>query len=321
MGELPFHYEVELPLAAADALASLRVGEFRVLANNRKLLQGFGAGLGVADLDVALRWLDKLDKIGAAGVRAGLEGDGLTAAQADAFLELAAISTPDAVELASRARAVADAAGTGGPLFEEGLGQLAALLRGAAGRRPGAVVADLRIARGLDYYTGTVYETAWLGHEALGSVCSGGRYDSLASDGGRAYPGVGLSIGVTRLVSRIIAEGLLAPSRLSPAAVLVAVADEADRDAAAAVAALFRSRGIAAEVSPTAAKFGKQIRHADRLGIPFVWFPGDGIGRLEGEVKDIRSGEQVPADAATWAPPAEDLAVRVAPPGPVVDQG
>jgi histidyl-tRNA synthetase len=189
---------------------------------------------------------------------------------------------------------------------------LGALLTAAQRRAPGVVVADLRIARGLDYYTGSVYETIWLGHESLGSVCSGGRYDSLARAGNQTYPGVGLSIGVSRLVSRILADGLLVPSRLSPAAVLVAVVDEADRTASDNVAAKLRSRGIPADVAPTAAKFGKQLKHADRRGIPFVWFPGT---RPDGgdQVKDIRSGEQADASADTWAPPPEDLAVSFGP--------
>src|SRR5690606_3674943 len=119
---------------------------------------------------------------------------------------------------------------------------------------PGLVVADLRIARGLDYYTGTVYETVLAGHEDLGSICSGGRYDNLASTGERRYPGVGLSIGVTRLLSRLFGAGLVRSSRPVPTAVLVALPDEESRPAANRLAASFRARGIATEVAPSAAK-------------------------------------------------------------------
>jgi histidyl-tRNA synthetase len=154
------------------------------------------------------------------------------------------------------------------------------------------VEADLRIARGLDYYTGTVYETFLLGHPEFGAVCSGGRYDELASDGVRAYPGVGVSIGVTRLMGLIVSRGLATASRSTPAAVLVAVNDEASRPRC--------------EVAPAAAKFGKQIRYADRRGIPFVWFPARDAEAVD-EVKDIRTGEQQPADERAWSPPAEDL--------------
>ena len=161
-------------------------------------------------------------------------------------------------------------------------------------------MADLKIARGLDYYTGTVYESFMAGAEDLGSVCSGGRYDSLASNGKRTFPGVGISIGLSRLLSRVIADELVEVSRAVPTAVLVAVPDEEHRAASDAVADALRRRGIATDVAPTAAKFGKQIKFADKRGIPFVWFPG--AQGEEDSVKDIRSGEQTPADAQTWVP-------------------
>jgi histidyl-tRNA synthetase len=142
-----------------------------------------------------------------------------------------------------------------------------------------------------------------IGHEDLGSVCSGGRYDSLVADGKKTYPGVGLSIGVSRIISRLISRGLVVPSRRVPTCVLVAVNDETERRHAEKTAMTLRKRGIPADVSPGSQKFGKQIRFADRRGIPYVWFTTD-----EGEqVKDIRSGEQTPADPATWEPAAEDL--------------
>ena len=174
------------------------------------------------------------------------------------------------------------------------------------------LIADLKIARGLDYYTGSVYETVLVGHEELGSICSGGRYDSLASDGSTTYPGVGLSIGVSRLVSRLLGAGLVAATRDVPSAVVVAVTDEETRGRSEAVAAALRARGVPVEVAPSAAKFGKQIRYADRRRVPFVWFPGAGEDGSD-QVKDIRSGEQVPADAASWLPPAPDLHSRVVP--------
>jgi histidyl-tRNA synthetase len=185
------------------------------------------------------------------------------------------------------------------------------LLEAARAQQPGTVVADLRIARGLDYYTGSVYETTLVGHESLGSICSGGRYDALVSDGGRSYPGVGMSVGVTRLVSRLLREQLVRASRPVPTAVLVAVADETHRPASDAVAQALRARGVPTEVAPVAARFGKQIRHADRRGIPYVWFPG--ADEQPDEVKDIRSGEQVAADPTTWEIPAADLLPVVGP--------
>ena len=187
-------------------------------------------------------------------------------------------------------------------LLEEGLDELVRLVEGANALIPGSVVADLKIARGLDYYTGSVYESVLVGHEDLGSICSGGRYDSLVSDGKRAYPGVGLSIGVSRLVSRLIGRATVSATRKVPTCVLIAVNDEGARAAATATAMKLRRRGIPTDVSPTAAKFGKQIKFADRRGIPFVWFSTD-----EGEqVKDIRTGEQVEADPDAWVPESSD---------------
>ncbi|MHA7133068.1 histidine--tRNA ligase [Oerskovia turbata] len=320
-GELPYHFEVELPLVMAEALGELRsigVPEVRILVNNRKVAEGFYRGLGLDDVEGVLRGIDKLDKIGPDKVAALLVAEaGATEAQAAACLALAAISGSDA-SVAERVRALAAEHGVTSELLEEGLRELSALIEAAAVRAPGVVVADLKIARGLDYYTGSVYETVLVGHEQLGSICSGGRYDTLASDGANTYPGVGLSIGVSRLVSRLLSAGLVRSTRSVPSAVVVAVTSEETRPASDAVAVALRSRGIPVEVAPSAAKFGKQIKFADRRGIPFVWFPA-GIG-ADGEVvahqvKDIRSGEQVAADPTTWTPVEEDLWPRVVPAG------
>ncbi|MEV7961124.1 histidine--tRNA ligase [Oerskovia paurometabola] len=320
-GELPYHFEVELPLVMAEALGELRsigVPEVRILVNNRKVAEGFYRGLGLDDVEGVLRSIDKLDKIGPDKVAALLVAEtGATPEQAAACLALAAISGSDA-SVAERVRALAAEHGVTSEQLEEGLRELSALIDAAAVRAPGVVVADLKIARGLDYYTGSVYETVLVGHEQLGSICSGGRYDTLASDGANTYPGVGLSIGVSRLVSRLLSAGLVRSTRSVPSAVVVAVTSEETRPASDAVAVALRSRGIPVEVAPSAAKFGKQIKFADRRGIPFVWFPA-GIG-ADGEVvahqvKDIRSGEQVAADPAVWVPSAEDLWPRVVPAG------
>jgi histidyl-tRNA synthetase len=145
--------------------------------------------------------------------------------------------------------------------------------------------------------------------DQVGSICSGGRYDQLASDGRTSYPGVGISLGITRMLVPLLSRGLLDGSRSVPSVVLVALPDDASRPACDAIADALRARGIAAEVSESAAKYGRQIRYAERRGIPFVWFP---LGRENGhEVKDIRQGNQVPADPATWRPPTVDLRPRV----------
>ena len=311
-GALPLHYDVETPLIMHEALSALPIPAITIHVSNRKVAQGFYQSVGIGDdrLVEVLRVVDKLDKIGPDRVAAELVGAvGATRAQAEAALRLATVTGTEPDDLRARVLAALDGAEPGG-LLTAGLDELEALLRTAARRRPGAVVADLKIARGLDYYTGTVYESFMAGHEDLGSVCSGGRYDSLASTGKRTFPGVGISIGLSRLLSRVVGAGLVEVSRAVPTAVLVAVTDEEHRAASDAVADALRARGIAADVAPTAAKFGKQIRFADRRGIPFVWFTG--AGGAPDSVKDIRSGEQVDADAATWMPADRaDLAPRL----------
>ncbi|GAB2577108.1 histidine--tRNA ligase [Microlunatus antarcticus] len=309
-GALPAHFDVELPLVTLAALERLHVdlGLPPVLmrVNNRMLAQGFYRGLGIEDTVAVLRQVDKLDKIGPDKVADLLVSDvGVTPAQAQACVRLASISSADA----SFVDAV-QALGVTDPMLDEGLALLADVVRTASEHVPGRIVADLKIARGLDYYTGTVYETELVGYERTGSISSGGRYDSLASDGKTTYPGVGLSIGVTRLLVPLLGAGVLRATRSVPTAVVVAVTSEDQRPAANTVAARLRARGIPTEVAPEAAKFGRQIRYADRRGIPYVWFGAGPDGGAD-EVKDIRSGDQVPADAATWEPPAEDLHPRV----------
>ena len=303
-GELPFRYDVELALVIAEALGALPIPDFRIRVNNRKLAEGFYRGIGLTDTAGVLRSIDKLEKIGAERVAELLRDElGATDEQAQAALALASIRTED-TSFVEQVRAL----GVRDDLLEEGLAELAEVIAEAGRRAPGRVLADLSIARGLDYYTGTVYETVLVGHEQLGSICSGGRYDALASKGSRTFPGVGLSIGVTRLVSRILSQGFAEASRSVPTAVLVTLTDDGSWSAAQDVAAQLRARGISVEVAAKAEKFGKQIKYADRRGIPFVWFTSeDGTH----EVKDIRSGDQVPADPAAWMPPAEDLAPQV----------
>ena len=204
---------------------------------------------------------------------------------------------------------VAEKPSAGEGSLEEGIAELNGVVAQINAAVPDTASADLSIARGLDYYTGTVIETFLDGHENLGSICSGGRYESLVAGGG--FPGMGMSIGVSRLVGRMLSQGLAVATRAVPTAVLVAVVDEEARFASDEIAARLRARGIPTEVSPSAAKYGKQIQMADRKGIPFVWFPGEDREDGAGEVKDIRSGDQVVANADVWTPPAEDLKPRV----------
>lgn len=302
---LAAHHDVEIPLVMLEALENLHnaVGLPPVLmrVNNRQLAEGFYRGLGIEDTAAVLQRVDKLEKIGATAVVESLAEIGLDEPRAAKVVALARIRTADD-SFVDQVRAL----GVSHELLDQGLELLTAVVTAARDAVPGRLVADLSIARGLDYYTGTVYETALVGYESMGSISSGGRYDSLATDGKQTYPGVGISLGVSRMLVPMLAKGRLVASRSVPTAVLVAVNDEETRGEADAVARALRARGIPTEVAPRADKFGKQIRHADRRGIPYVWFGG-----MDGEVKDIRSGDQLGANALSWQPPADDLTVRV----------
>jgi histidyl-tRNA synthetase len=308
--ELPFHHDVEVTRVMVDALTRLDfLPAFRLQVNNRKLIQGFYTGLGVpvgdGGTDEVMRVVDKLDKLPAEKVRQMLVAEaGLAPETAERVLGLATIRASDESFVDDVRRL-----GVEDPLLDEGLAELAELVRSCAdlvGERV-QVVADLSIARGLDYYTGTVFETRLDGYESLGSICSGGRYDALASDGRTTYPGVGISLGVSRVVVPLLARTGLTASRSVPSAVLVALTDEDSRAESNAVAAALRARDVPCEVAAGAQRFGKQIRYAERRGIPYVWFR-----TAEGhQVKDIRTGEQVDADPSTWAPPTADLRPQV----------
>ncbi len=299
---LAYHHDIEVARVMVQALAGLDfLPGFRLQVNNRKLIQGFYAGIGVEVVDDVMRIMDKLDKIGADRTRGLLMSEAsLTSEQSDLCLRLASIrATDDSFVADVRNLGVTNA------LMDEGLAELAALVQGCAPLVTDRVrvEADLSIARGLDYYTGTVFETRLDGFESLGSICSGGRYDSLATDGRTTYPGVGISLGVSRLLVPLLNRGDLGATRAVPSVVLIILTDEASRAASDDLAEVLRARGIACEVAASPQKFGKQIRYAERRGIPYVWFSSD-----DGDqVKDIRSGEQVPADPHAWLPPIEDL--------------
>lgn len=307
--ELPLFYDAEMPLLLHEVLASLPIPPVRILINNRKVLEGFYRGLGVADdrIQPTLRAVDKLGKAGEEGVRQMLtEQAGLSADRADRCLQLARINGSTAAVVDEVA-----ALGVSGELLETGLEELRVVMEAVGELPEGSAAADLSIARGLDYYTGTVYEGVMQGHESLGSVCSGGRYDNLASIGeARKFPGVGVSIGVSRLLGYLFGRQMLRGSRATPSCVLVALPSEELRGLSNQVARKLRRRDVACEVHHRPVKYGKQIRYAERKGIPFVWFPQpDDSGQQQ--VRDIRSGQQVPADPNQWSPPDEDRRVRI----------
>jgi histidyl-tRNA synthetase len=300
-GNLPLYFDGEMPILLHAVMSSLPIPPVTIMVNNRKLMEGFYRGLGIEDIQTVLRIVDKLSKIGPAEVKSQLmKAVEVPESVAEKCLELAKIQRPDA-------SFEADVRGLGveHPLLDEGIAELSFVMKMLERLPKGAAVANLSIARGLDYYTGTVYEGILEGHESLGSVCSGGRYDNLIEGGRHTYPGVGVSIGLTRILVPFFAKGLLPSVRNTPTCVLVALVSEEGREKSMEVAESLRSRGIAAEVYHLPQKFGKQIRYAERKGIPFVWFPGMESNQ-EHEVRDIRSGEQTTAEAAHWNPPEVD---------------
>lgn len=304
---LPVRVDAEIVIVMAKALARLPVPKVEIRMNNRSIVEGFYRALGIEDIPGVLRMVDKLPKIGSSGVKEMLVEARFDGKVIDGVLALASVSGSEE-DIRDQVEQVAGKHGGGEAkdAVQVGIGELVEVLTIVNGALPGVAIADLSVARGLDYYTGSVVETFLKGHKDLGSICSGGRYDSLVAGGG--YPGVGMSVGVSRLVARILQAGLAAPTRSTPTAVYVAVAFEEDRSHSESIADRLRIRGIPTEVSPTAAKYGKQIQAADRKGIPFVWFPGEGD---DGEIKDIRSGAQAEADADRWTPPREDLKPRL----------
>ena len=282
-GTLSLHFDAELPLIVHEVFAALpEIPPVTVRFNNRKLVEGFMRGLGVEEVTPVMRALDKLDKRGPERVAEDLRELG---APADKLLELGRM----------KGDVVAGVRGLGvrHELLDEGLEELAFVIEAVKGTR---VVPDLSIVRGLDYYTGTVYEAVMEGHEGVGAICSGGRYDNLVEGGRDKLPGNGVSIGVTRILGRLFGQGALTTGPSTPTLVLVTLASEEARPAAAQVARELRGRGVPTEVFHEPVKFGKQISYADGKGIPYVWFPE------EGEVKDLRSGEQRAATVEEFRP-------------------
>jgi len=304
---LPLHFDAEIPLVLHQVLSALPIPKVEIHVNNRKLIEGFYRGIGIEDVAAVLRTVDKLAKIGAEGVFKILtERVGLDPVQASQCLALADIHSAD-TSFADQVRAL----GVEHPLLDEGISELSFVIESAAHLPEGAVQADLALARGLDYYTGTVYESFFVDNPEVGAVCSGGRYDNLASGGKERFPGVGLSVGLTRILGILFDQGKLTVTRPTPTCVLVALASEDKRAESTEVAAALRARGVNCEVFHERKAFGKQIKYASRRKIPYVWFPAGASKERVHRLRDIRTGEQFDVDPASWMPPEADLLPRV----------
>ena len=309
-GALDILNEAEIPTIIYDTFTRLGLHRFRIRVNNRKVLNGFFTILGLSEQagDV-LRTIDKLDKIGADKVRALLTDTcGVTAEQADEILRFIACPGTSADKLAFleqyRGR---------NETFDTGLDEL----RTVVGYLPAFGVPeenfelDLTIARGLDYYTGTVYETVLLDHPEVGSICSGGRYDDLAGYyTNKSLPGVGISIGLTRLFYILQEQNMISDAVLTaPADVLILPMTD-DLSAAVSLASMLRAGGLRVQLYSEKKKFKAKIGYADKLGIPFVIFLGeDEIAQNVCALKNMVTGEQ---EAVTQAAALETIRAEIA---------
>ena len=303
-GKLDILNEAEIPAIIYKVFRGFGLSRFQIRVNNRKILSGFYAMLGLSEMsgDI-MRTVDKLDKIGAEKVRVILlEDRGLTGEQADEILKFIAITGSNAEVLA----ALEGYAGRN-EMFDQGLSELKAVTANLAafGVPEENFAVDLTIARGLDYYTGTVYETTLLDHPEIGSVCSGGRYDNLAgyyTD--KPLPGVGISIGLTRLFYVLDEQGLLNPALPSAPADALVLPMTQSPAAAIAVAETIRSAGLRVQLYGEQKKFKQKMAYANKLEVPFAVLLGeDEIAEGVCSVKNMQSGEQVklsPTEAAAY---------------------
>ncbi len=292
-GKLDITNEAEIPAIIYQTFTSLGLKRFQIRVNNRKILNGFYAMLGLTEQSGnIMRTVDKLDKIGAEKVRTLLVDEcGVSADSADEILKFIAITGGNEQVLAAlesyRGR---------NEVFDEGLDQLNTVVKylSAFGVPAENFAVDLTIARGLDYYTGTVYETTLLDHPEIGSVCSGGRYDNLAeyyTD--RQLPGVGISIGLTRLFYVLGEQGLLNPDLPTAPADVLILPMTAELSPAVTLATRLRAAGVRTQLYTEQKKFKAKMSYADKLGVPYVVFLGD--DEIAGNVvacKDMTSGEQ-----------------------------
>jgi len=301
-GKLDILNEAEIPAIIYKVFRGFGLTRFQIRVNNRKILTGFYAMLGLSEKsgDI-MRSVDKLDKIGAEKVKVILLDDcGLTETEADEILKFIAIRGTNAEVLSALEGYVGR-----NETFDLGLQELKAVCRNlsAFGVPEENFAVDLTIARGLDYYTGTVYETTLLDHPEIGSVCSGGRYDNLAGYYiEKQLPGVGISIGLTRLFYVLDEQGLLNPAIPSAPADALVLPMTADPGPAIALAETLRSFGLKVQLYGEQKKFKQKMAYADKLGVPYAVLLGeDEIAEGMCSVKDMRTGQQVklsPADAA-----------------------
>jgi len=287
---LPLHFDAELPAVLFEAYQALDIPPVELHINNRKIIVGYLQGLGIKDIPFVTRELDKLDKIGVEKL-AKILTDGLgDAALAQKCLAIVQIQSTDN-SFADKVRAL----GVTNELLEQGLNELTFVIDNLKHLPKDSVVADLGIIRGLDYYTGTVLEVHFKGKARM-AIGGGGRYDDLAGSFiNQKLPGIGVSIGFTRLFSILVEDGYIKPGPKSPTQILVVLPEESRRAEAAETARILRQQGYNVELFHSDSKVKRQLSYAERKGIPFVWFPPFEDGKPH-EVKNMTTGTQSQVD-------------------------
>lgn len=287
---LPLHFDAEMPAVMWEILSSLPGMEnenIQIRVSNRKILMGLLDALNIENTVEVTRIVDKIAKLSKEQYAVLMSEAGVSQSSFEKIQSL--VECSDIKTLNAE-----------GDLMKEGINELSFVMDQLSHLPKGSVVADLSIVRGLDYYTGTVYETVFVDDPNYGSICSGGRYDDLAGNYiNKHLPGVGISIGFSRLFDRIRTQGKLPKTGLSPAKVLIVLPNEDSRATVNKVAQTFRAKGINTETFHSPTKLKKQLAYAEKKGIPYIWFPPFEDGAPH-EVKNMNTGEQTQADPDTW---------------------
>ena len=295
--ELSLLYDAQMPAIITEIFEAINIGDFLIRINNRKVLTGFFKSLGIAENQIksCIGIVDSLEKIGESKVKQDLEKEGIAAEQSQKIIEFIKIDG-SVDEVLDKLKHLAQNL----PETEQlslGVTELETVIAGVRnlGVAENRFCIDLSIARGLDYYTGTVYETTLLGHEALGSICSGGRYEELVGVFlGEKMPGVGISIGLTRLISRLLKAGILNTLAATPAQVMVVNMQEDLMPTYLKVSQHLRQAGINVITNFDKRPLGKQFQLADKQGIQFCVIIGsEEAAAQKSSLKDLKTGEQV----------------------------
>jgi histidyl-tRNA synthetase len=304
-GKLSLLYDAQMPAIITEIFEAINIGDFVIRINNRKILTGFFQSVGVAEnqIKACISIIDNLEKIGETKVKQELEKEGISSEQTEKIIEFIKIdgSVDDVLDKLKYL-------GLNLPSAEEfnlGVSELETVINGVKdlGVADKRFCIDLSIARGLNYYTGTVYETTLIGHEALGSICSGGRYEELVGMFlGEKMPGVGISIGLTRLISRLLKAGILNTLPPTPAQVMVVNMQEDLMPVYLKVSQQLRQAGINVVTNFDKKQLGKQFQAADKQRIRFCVIIGaDEAAAEKSSLKDLQTGEQIEVVLANLA--------------------